>query len=952
MSTRPARRVLLIGWDAADWRVIDPLLDAGRMPALESVVDQGVIGNLATLRPVLSPMLWTSIATGMRAYKHGIHGFTEPRPDGKGVTPVTNLSRKVKAVWNILQQNGLRSNVVGWWPSHPVEPIDGVMVSDHFQQAVGPLDEAWPMRPETVHPERLADTLAELRVHPFEIEADHLLPFVPRAAEAYERGDRRLLAIAKTLAECTSIHAAATWIMENEPWDFMAVYFDAIDHFSHGFMKYHPPRQPHVSEEDFDLYHGVVDMAYWYHSVMLGRLLELAGKDTTVIIVSDHGFHCDQLRPRQLPNEPAGPAEEHRMLGVFAMSGPGIKQDERIHGANLLDITPTILSLFGLPVGEDMDGKPLLDAFESPPAVETIPSWQEVDGNTGEHPPGKQLDAVESEEALQQLVALGYVEAPDQDHAIAMRQTQQELDYNLARAYMDGERHGDAIPILERLLVAAPLQYRFGLHLALCYQALRRVAEMRTLVERLIALRQEAADRARRQLRRYQDEGKRRTLAQDEDDGDPTPVFQASEQQTIQRLTSESQIRIFPLDYLMGHVCLMEGNADEALLYFAKAERADPRRPGLHIQIGEAHLALERWDAAERNFRRALEIENENAAAHVGLCRSLLRQGRVDRAAEHARTATGLLYHYPAAHYFLGVARRQQGRLEEAQAALERALTLNPNFKQAHQQLASLYDEEFANSLKAAEHREWIVEIEKIESHRAGQIGGFDAIRPAIERTLADEIERSEAEASPRSLEQVAPNVGQDGVITVVSGLPRSGTSLMMQMLAAGGMPLLTDGVRGADEDNPQGYFEIEAVKRLHKDSAWLGDAVGKSIKVIGLLLPHLPNNYSYRVIFMDRDIREVLASQRSMLERRGETGADLSDEALRQQFTLQNQRVKGWLRSQPNVELLEIEHRKAISDPASCAAAVRAFLGDELDEDAMAEVVDPRLHRHQASDQ
>jgi len=171
-------------------------------------------------------------------------------------------------------------------------------------------------------------------------------------------------------------------------------------------------------------------------------------------------------------------------------------------------------------------------------------------------------------------------------------------------------------------------------------------------------------------------------------------------------------------------------------------------------------------------------------------------------------------------------------------------------------------------------------------------------------------------------------------------------------MLAAGGMPLLTDGVRGADADNPQGYFEIEAVKRLHKDSAWLGDAVGKSIKVIGLLLPHLPNNYSYRVIFMDRDIREVLASQRSMLERRGETGADLSDEALRQQFTLQNQRVKGWLRSQPNVELLEIEHRKAISDPASCAAAVRAFLGDELDEDAMAEVVDPRLHRHQVSDQ
>ncbi|MBN2093134.1 alkaline phosphatase family protein, partial [candidate division KSB1 bacterium] len=113
------RKVLLIGWDGADWKIINPLLDSGRMPALESLVNNGVMGNLATLDPPMSPMLWTSIATGMHADKHGILNFTEPAPQASGIRPVTTASRKVKAIWNILMQQGLKTHVVGWWPSHP-----------------------------------------------------------------------------------------------------------------------------------------------------------------------------------------------------------------------------------------------------------------------------------------------------------------------------------------------------------------------------------------------------------------------------------------------------------------------------------------------------------------------------------------------------------------------------------------------------------------------------------------------------------------------------------------------------------------------------------------------------------------------------------------------------------------------------------------------------------------
>ena len=135
MANRLAKKVLLIGWDAADWKVINPLLDAGKMPHLERLVDDGVMGNVATLYPELSPMLWTSIATGKRSYKHGINGFTEPDPQGGGIRPISILSRKTKAVWNILCQNGLRCNVVGWWPSHPAEPIHGVMVIEPLRAA-------------------------------------------------------------------------------------------------------------------------------------------------------------------------------------------------------------------------------------------------------------------------------------------------------------------------------------------------------------------------------------------------------------------------------------------------------------------------------------------------------------------------------------------------------------------------------------------------------------------------------------------------------------------------------------------------------------------------------------------------------------------------------------------------------------------------------------------------
>ena len=392
MPDQLAKKVLLIGWDAADWKIITPLLDQGLMPTLEDFVNHGVMGNIATLQPILSPMLWNSIATGKRPDKHGILGFMEPDPQTGGVRPVTSTSRKAKAIWNILTQRGYNAHVVGWFAGHPAEPIRGISVSDLFPYAVGPHDKQWPLPPGAVHPESMRETFAALRMHPAEVTEAAVLPWIPRAAEIDQEKDKGLQQFAKVLAENCSIHNAATWILQNKPWDFIAVYYNGIDHFSHGFMHYHPPRMEGIPQDKFEIYKDVINGAYRFHDMMLQTLLDLAGPDTTVVLVSDHGFHSDHLRPRAIPKEPAGPAVQHRRFGIICMKGEYIQQDERIYGATLLDVTPTILTLFGLPVGEDMDGRVLVQAFEEPPQITRIPSWEMEPGECGMHPADLSMD--------------------------------------------------------------------------------------------------------------------------------------------------------------------------------------------------------------------------------------------------------------------------------------------------------------------------------------------------------------------------------------------------------------------------------------------------------------------------------------------------------------------------------------------------------------------------------
>jgi hypothetical protein len=183
-------------------------------------------------------------------------------------------------------------------------------------------------------------------------------------------------------------------------------------------------------------------------------------------------------------------------------------------------------------------------------------------------------------------------------------------------------------------------------------------------------------------------------------------------------------------------------------------------------------------------------------------------------------------------------------------------------------------------------------------------------------------------------------------VITVVSGLPRSGTSLMMQMIVAGGIPALTDGLRSADENNPKGYFEWEPAKSLKQHPETIAAAEGKVVKIISALLPLLPDSYEYRVVFMIRPLEEVVASQNKMLQRLGKEVPQTPKASVIAAFEKHLKEIDGWLSKTPNLVVLRVEHSSVLARPQEEANQVSAFLGNRLDVGRMAQQVERSLHR------
>jgi predicted AlkP superfamily phosphohydrolase/phosphomutase/tetratricopeptide (TPR) repeat protein len=656
MPARIAQRLLIVGWDAADWLIVNRLFAAGKMPVLRRLVDAGCRADVGTLEPKLSPLLWSSIATGKTADKHGILNFVEPKPEGGGLRVSTSTSRKTKALWNILSQNGFDTRVVGWYASHPAEPIRGSVVTNLLQEGEPALESApWALVPGTVHPAALAEVVAAARQRARAFPREALRELLPRVDEI-GAGDARVQSLVKLMSYAASIErAAVASLRSGGGWDAAMVFFDAIDTVGHHFMQFVAPKMAHVSEREQRLFGGVMDRVYEWHDAALGRLLEVAGDGVTVILLSDHGFYSDHLRPNlsALPPERRMELESswHRPQGVLVMSGVGVVRGAEIASPTILDVAPTALALLGLPAGEDFDGRVLAEAIEGA-APARIPSWDAVEGDAGLHPADLRMDPFEAADALQQLVDLGYMAALPEDEQAQVDLVRRESVFNLGVALMSRRRPHEAIQQFDRLVAAKPGEQRYALCLANAMLGAGRFRDAVVAVDGYL----------------LQEPG--------------------SVEMQLVRATALS----------------LAGDEQGARVQLDAVARVIGKRPEMSLSLASVYSACGRYAEARVQFEAACKRNPRDPVAHLGLARSQLALGGFEEAAGHALDALEITQALPEAHLLLGAALAWYGDLENARKSLEFALKFEGGMLDAHRWMA-LVAERLGDAAQAATSR-------------------------------------------------------------------------------------------------------------------------------------------------------------------------------------------------------------------------------------------------------
>lgn len=363
-------RLLVVGLDGLDWEILDELIEQGRVPNLARLIEEGVSAKLLTISPMLSPVIWTTVATGVEPSRHGILDFLVQDVSGGASQPVTSVQRRVPTVWELLSRAGVDVGVTGWWASWPADPVRGYLVSDRIAyQLFGfradpedPKGKTWP--PE------LYQSIRPMIVAPDSIGWDEVTPYLggERQSEGdFDAEERELLDELRTLlASGRSYMGIGQYLRDTYQPQFETVYLEGTDTIGHLFMPYRPPRLPGIDERRFESFSGAVDRYYETADRFLGELLADRGPEWTVMILSDHGFASDSTRPQTTDSRVGhgAAADWHRRFGVLVLSGAHVRKGIRLEEASVYDIAPTVLALFGQPIPRSWPGRTLGAALE------------------------------------------------------------------------------------------------------------------------------------------------------------------------------------------------------------------------------------------------------------------------------------------------------------------------------------------------------------------------------------------------------------------------------------------------------------------------------------------------------------------------------------------------------------------------------------------------------------
>jgi hypothetical protein len=600
-AAHSAPPVIFIGLDGADWQLLDAYMADGVMPNLKRLVSEGTAGTVETLHPPLSPLVWTTMMTGVDPLKHRILDFVRFNPSSSQKEPITSDERQVPAIWNMASAAGRRVAVFGLWATYPAEHVNGLMVSDRlftflFNESVAPEGVVFPQAEEATaratvqKAEQAVDRTALQKFFPWLTEEDYR-----KALSAENPFADPVSALRRILVETRVYDDLARDWLSRQPSDLAIVYFQGTDSIGHTFAPFAPPKQPSIDARDYERYGRAPKDYFALVDGMLGAYRQIAERRGAVLMIaSDHGFAWFDDRPIQLSsNAQATAAKWHHKQGVYVLWGPGIAAKGRDSAAtgSVAQICATLLALSGLPPLKGTDTRPLPGAPE--------PVSQPVDYAAYYHPapaaaPGRGTRAVD-EETISRLRALGYIGAAESSTANRRLQTSRTAgSYNNEALLLKAQgRKKEAIAAFENALIVDP-------NLA---SALWNLSDL---------LYEDATDLDRSDLLLIQ------AFRANLPEGTKYLIGRAISYQRASQINRsvkllEAALRARPEEpevwLFLGRYRVETGECAKAIADFEKATRLAPRNASAFASMGLARLCAGDTASARRDLQRSLEID-------------------------------------------------------------------------------------------------------------------------------------------------------------------------------------------------------------------------------------------------------------------------------------------------------------------------------------------------------
>ena len=675
-------QIVLVGIDAGDWDVIDPMIARGELPNLARLKRRGAWSRMRSNIPTLSPLLWTTMATGKAPDRHGINDFLVVDPASGRRVPINSTFRKAKALWNVLSEAGLQNDVIAWWATWPAETIAGHLISDRVAYTT------WDIaRPEDtrgmVTPPGYAAVVKRLRVSEQDVPFREIAGFIHVGEAEFEkartavRGARQteeqesINVLVRVLASTETYRRIALDLLESRsrassPARFFAVYFQGVDEVNHRFAHCAAPRMPLCPDADYRRFKDVVPAFYRYQDRILGEILERA-PGATVIVLSDHGFATGESRPPDVkPFITGKPGLWHDLAGIFMVAGPPVKPGE-LPIVTLYDVAPTVLYLLGLPVPEDMPGKVLdgamTDEFTAAHPVVKVHSYEELTPKAQGPSVAGMPEGGADQEMVEQLRSLGYVGAAAPPAATPA---------------------GSPVP-------ASPSSYApggAGIPTLLYHTNLGAVYLGKKLFDKA-----EAEYRKALQIDPASTQALTGLAALHEAKGEPEQALAILEGVERQGPASES----VPLAK-MADLFIRLGRATDgvAFMHGLEARRADggSQEIGLRVALGMLDSASGRPADAEKELLRALGLDPASVIVMQELFPLYDGQGRARELEPRIHTALDRAPRSAMHHNWLGLVLKRRGDLKGAEGEFRRTLELAPSLAGAMANLGSLFIQE------------------------------------------------------------------------------------------------------------------------------------------------------------------------------------------------------------------------------------------------------------------